>query len=81
MLLWVFPTGTTTSWSSRTASRAVASAGPGGFGQVKEVPQSPSYPRQLMLGIYEFGGARAEDAYPKELVVDHVRGCRPRDRR
>jgi hypothetical protein len=42
---------------------------------VKTVRQSPSYPMQLMLGIYEFpgdGGAR----YPKEFAVDYVRGYR-----
>jgi hypothetical protein len=35
---------------------------------------------QLMLGIYEFGGHRSEDAYPKEFVVDYVRGYRPAER-
>ncbi|MEV0146742.1 MULTISPECIES: glycoside hydrolase family 16 protein [unclassified Nonomuraea] len=41
---------------------------------VRTVNQAPAYPMQLMLGIYEFqpGGA-----YPKEFVVDHVRGYRP----
>ena len=37
---------------------------------------------QLMLGIYEFRGDDAgppgERAYPKELVVDYVRGYRRR---
>ena len=47
---------------------------------VKVVRQSPSYPMQLMLGIYEFGGHRSEDAYPKEFVVDYVRGYRPAER-
>ena len=52
---------------------------------VKTVEQSPAYPMQLMLGIYEF---RGEDAgppgardYPKELVVDYVRGYRRREER
>ena len=49
---------------------------------VKIVEQSPAYPMQLMLGIYEFRGDDAgptgERAYPKELVVDHVRGYRRR---
>jgi Glycosyl hydrolases family 16 len=44
---------------------------------VRTVPQSPAYPMQLMLGIYEFPpaeGAEAHvDVYPKELVVDYVR--------
>jgi Glycosyl hydrolases family 16 len=41
--------------------------------RVKTVAEAPAYPMQLMLGIYELepGGA-----YPKELVVDHVRGWR-----
>ena len=43
----------------------------------KVVRQSPSYPMQLMLGIYEFGGPHAADRYPKEFVVDDVRGYRP----
>ena len=42
---------------------------------VKTVDQSPSYPLQLMLGIYEFpvDGKRA-GAYPKRFTVDYVRG-------
>jgi hypothetical protein len=50
---------------------------------IKTVEQSPAYPMQLMLGIYEFPddtdpepGARG---YPKQFVVDHVRGYRPVD--
>ena len=44
---------------------------------VKAVEQSPAYPMQLMLGIYEFREAGApRGAYPKELVVDWVRGYR-----
>lgn len=43
----------------------------------KLVRQSPSYPMQLMLGIYELGGGTAGDAYPKTFVVDYVRGYRP----
>jgi len=49
---------------------------------VKIVEQSPAYPMQLMLGIYEFRGDDQgpldELAYPKELVVDYVRGYRRR---
>jgi Glycosyl hydrolases family 16 len=41
--------------------------------RVKLVGQSPSYPMQLMLGIYEFRGGTG-DTYPKEFVVDYVRG-------
>jgi hypothetical protein len=46
---------------------------------VKTVGQSPAYPMQLMLNIYEFpaGPGVAEGAsYPKEFVVDYVRGYR-----
>ncbi|HSK25671.1 MAG TPA: glycoside hydrolase family 16 protein [Jiangellales bacterium] len=39
----------------------------------KTVRQSPSYPMQLMLGVYEFGGQRPHDRYPKEFRVDRVR--------
>ncbi|MGZ4650095.1 MAG: glycoside hydrolase family 16 protein [Kineosporiaceae bacterium] len=42
----------------------------------KLVWQSPDYPMQLMLGIYEFGGVHAGEVYPKEFVVDYVRGYR-----
>ena len=45
----------------------------------KLVRQSPSYPMQLMLGIYEFG-VDPGGAYPKEFVVDYVRGFRPAGR-
>jgi hypothetical protein len=51
---------------------------------VKTVEQSPSYPMQFMLGVYEFpeGGqfGQPASAYPKEFVVDHVRGYRRTDR-
>jgi Glycosyl hydrolases family 16 len=47
---------------------------------IKTVEQSPSYPMQLMLNVYEFAeegdGPRAAADYPKEFVVDHVRGYR-----
>jgi Glycosyl hydrolases family 16 len=45
---------------------------------VKKVQQSPEYPMQLMLSLYEFppeGGADA-GGYPKEWIVDYVRGYR-----
>jgi beta-glucanase (GH16 family) len=48
---------------------------------VKTVGQSPSYPMQLMLGIYEFADdgrpEPATGAYPKRFTVDYVRGYRP----
>jgi hypothetical protein len=47
---------------------------------VKTVQQSPGYPMQLMLSIYEFTGdadpAPDTSAYPKRFVVDYVRGYR-----
>jgi hypothetical protein len=50
---------------------------------VKTVPQSPAYPMQLMLGIYEFpeeeGMEPAPSEYPKAFVVDYVRGYRLTD--
>ena len=47
---------------------------------VKTVGQSPGYPMQLMLNIYEFPPTEADGPprpYPKEFVVDYVRGYRP----
>jgi hypothetical protein len=43
---------------------------------VKRTAQSPEYPMQLMLGIYEFS-PRPGREYPKRFVVDHVRGYAP----
>ena len=47
---------------------------------LKAVGQSPSYPMQLMLSLYEFPDAVGEGStvglYPKEFVVDYVRGYR-----
>ena len=46
--------------------------------RVKTVGQSPSYPMQLMLNLYEFLDERGERTgpYPKQFVVDYVRGYR-----
>ena len=47
--------------------------------RVKRVGQSPSYPMQLMLSLYEFpddGDGTNPRPYPKEFVVDYVRGYR-----
>jgi glycosyl hydrolase family 16 len=43
---------------------------------VRTADQSPAYPMQLMLGLYEFPPEGDEPArpYPKEFVVDYVRG-------
>jgi hypothetical protein len=50
---------------------------------IKTVEQSPAYPMQLMLGIYEFADDLSPEpdarAYPKQFVIDHVRGYRPID--
>jgi hypothetical protein len=43
---------------------------------VKHTDQSPEYPMQLMLGIYEFRPSPGT-GYPKRFVVDHVRGYAP----
>jgi hypothetical protein len=47
---------------------------------VKAVEQSPGYPMQLMLNVYEFPGDADGGTYPKEFVVDRVRGYRPSER-
>ena len=44
---------------------------------VASMDQSPDYPMQLMLNIYEFEGALSGN-YPKTFEVDWVRGFRPR---
>jgi hypothetical protein len=50
---------------------------------VKTVDQSPAYPMQLMLGIYEFptgeGPEPRTSGYPKAFAVDYVRGYRLAD--
>jgi hypothetical protein len=46
---------------------------------VRTVGQSPAYPMQLMLSIYEFEPAEGDEPtrpYPKAFVVDYVRGYR-----
>ena len=52
---------------------------------VKVVRQSPGYPMQFMLGIYEFADGPAlrsrADLYPKEFVIDWFRGYRAIDER
>lgn len=46
--------------------------------KIRTVGQSPHYPMQLMLGIYERPWLRkAHSAYPKTLVVDYVRAYQP----
>ena len=44
---------------------------------VKEINQSPDYPMQFMLGVYEIpkNKKRGDDkAYPKEFIIDYVKG-------
>ena len=47
---------------------------------IKTVHQSPAYPMQVMLGIYEFpgvaGGETSTTPYPKQFTVDYLRGYR-----
>ena len=51
---------------------------------IKTVRQSPQYPMQFMLGIYEFpddGLAPAQaHRYPKQFTIDYFRGYRPLSR-
>jgi beta-glucanase (GH16 family) len=44
--------------------------------RVRVVNQSPGYPMQLMLGLYEFAGPEPGGTYPKRFTVDYVRGYR-----
>jgi Glycosyl hydrolases family 16 len=47
---------------------------------IKVVNQSPAYPMQFMLGVYEFADGpelrSAADRYPKEFIIDSFRGYR-----
>jgi beta-glucanase (GH16 family) len=49
--------------------------------RVKTVAQSPAYPMQLMLNIYQFAGAerdaRPPGSYPVEFAVDYFRAYQP----
>lgn len=45
---------------------------------VRTVNQSPSYPMQFMLGIYEFGDRTPSSGpYPKRFTIDWFRAYRP----
>ena len=52
--------------------------------QLREVAQSPAYPMQLMLNVYELAEgpepASPPERYPKEFFVEWVRGWRGSDR-
>jgi hypothetical protein len=44
----------------------------------KTIPQSPNYPMQFMLNIYELPSAEeATGSYPKEFVIDYFRAYQP----
>ncbi|PZX92649.1 glycoside hydrolase [Flavobacterium aquariorum] len=45
--------------------------------KIREIKQSPNYPMQFMLGIYEIPtetGSEKDKIYPKNFVIDYVRG-------
>jgi hypothetical protein len=44
---------------------------------VRTVGQSPQYPMQLMLGIYEFADGPADRDYPKRFTIERLRVYRP----
>jgi hypothetical protein len=46
---------------------------------VRTVDQSPQYPMQFMLGIYEFGGGDSPERFPKSFTIDSFRAYRPID--
>lgn len=48
--------------------------------KIKRINQSPDYPMQFMLSIYELPGADRNAAYPREFVVDYIRAYQPEDR-
>ena len=45
--------------------------------KIRRINQSPGYPMQFMLSIYELPGITENSVYPKEFVVDYVRGYQP----
>ena len=52
--------------------------------KTKTIPQSPQYPMQFMLGMFELpidgawnGQYNPDDPYPKSFVIDYVRGYQP----
>ena len=47
--------------------------------KIRRINQSPDYPMQFMLAIYELPGSDRQDAYPKEFAVDYVRGYQPEE--
>jgi hypothetical protein len=45
---------------------------------IKRINQSPHYPMQFMLSIYELPGGDTSAQYPKEFIVDYVRAYQPK---
>jgi hypothetical protein len=45
--------------------------------KIRRIHQSPGYPMQFMLSIYELPGDDREAAYPKEFMLDYIRAYRP----
>lgn len=45
--------------------------------KTRRIEQSPGYPMQFMLSIYELPGGDASAAYPKEFTVDYIRAYQP----
>lgn len=46
----------------------------------RTITQSPAYPMQFMLGMYEFPGEDEHRvAYPRQFIVDYFRGYQPID--
>lgn len=44
---------------------------------VRRIPQSPAYPMQFMLGIYERAGIADATPYPKRFAIDYFRAYQP----
>jgi len=40
---------------------------------IRDSRQSPGYPMQVMLGIYQFGNPQPTGSYPKEFVIERFR--------
>ena len=45
--------------------------------RIRRIHQSPDYPMQFMLSIYELPGGDTDSAYPREFWVDYVRVYQP----
>ena len=45
--------------------------------KIRRIGQSPSYPMQFMLSIYELPGIEENSIYSKEFVVDYIRAYQP----